>query len=484
VEPLIALGVMVVFMAIGVASHRTMMAKRQENLRNLALSAGLTDLSDIEANWISPCVTAAAGRLSVRLQDRPGGNDGRTTTITIVDPKDGMQGLSLTPETPTTQMQKRLLGAREIEIGDEPFDAEFFVGGQPSKARALLDAQTRGLLRSITPAALLRLADGTLLAVSLSGLTHGGVSSLAPVLASLVEAARRMTSAADTAERLAHNALKDPVTSVRLQNLLVLLREFWGPSTRETLRAACKDVSPEIRLRAAAAIGSDGLPVLLQLARDHTLDDVWQAEAVKTLGRRLSHDQAEAILTQALRSLRGGTAAACLHVLGGHGSAGVGVLMKVLAVESDFLAAAAARALGVTRAAAAEATLVAALKRDGDETRCAAAEALGHVGTAAAVLPLKEAAERHPRDRALGRATRQAVAEIHSRLGTASPGQLSLAAADAGQISLVETEAGQLSFPAAEAGQLSLPAAEPGRLSLAGPGSNATKPSPKDGSPH
>lgn len=475
------MGVTLVFLAAGVAAHRAMMAKRQVGLRKLALSAGLTKLSDLEANWISPCVTAAAGRLSVRLQDHPGGNDGRSTTITIVDPENGMHGLSLTPETSSTEMQKKLLGAREIEIGDGPFDAEFFVGGQPSKARALLDAQTRALLRSITPAAWLQLADGTLSAASLSGATYGGVASLEPVLASLLEAARRMTSAADTAERLAHNALKDPVPSVRLQNVLVLLREFWGPRTRETLGAACQDRMPEIRLRAAAAIGSDGLPMLLELAHDHTLDDVWQAEAVKTLGRRLSHDQAEAILTQALRSLRGATAAACLRVLGSHGGAGVGVLVKVLAVESDALAAAAARALAATRAEGAEAALVAALKRDGDETRCAAAEALGHMGTAAAVLPLKEAAERHPRDRGLGRATRQAVAEIHSRLGTASPGQLSLAAADAGQISLVETEAGQLSFPASEAGQLSLAAAERGRLSLAGPGSNAAKPSPKDG---
>lgn len=80
----------------------------------------------------------------------------------------------------------------------------------------------------------------------------------------------------------------------------------------------------------------------------------------------------------------------------------------------------------------------------------AAANALGRIGSVAAVLPLREAAERSWLDRELRRVTRLAIAEIQSRLQGASPGQLSLAQAEAGQLSLATNPAGQLSFSGAE----------------------------------
>ena len=98
-----------------------------------------------------------------------------------------------------------------------------------------------------------------------------------------------------------------------------------------------------------------------------------------------------------------------------------------------------------------------ALERDKSVIQVAAANALARVGTAAAVLPLKETAERSRLDPDLFRATRQAIAEIQSRLQGASPGQLSLAGADVGQLSLAQAEAGQLSLAADPGGQLSLP---------------------------
>jgi hypothetical protein len=68
----------------------------------------------------------------------------------------------------------------------------------------------------------------------------------------------------------------------------------------------------------------------------------------------------------------------------------------------------------------------------------AIAEALGKVGTAAAVAPLRTMASRYPFDLGLRRASRQAIAEIQSRLTGATPGQLALADGDAGQLSLTE----------------------------------------------
>ena len=52
----------------------------------------------------------------------------------------------------------------------------------------------------------------------------------------------------------------------------------------------------------------------------------------------------------------------------------------------------------------------------------------------------------------LRRAARQAIAEIQSRLASASPGQLSLAATEAGQLSLAQAKAGQLSLPTSTPG--------------------------------
>ena len=69
---------------------------------------------------------------------------------------------------------------------------------------------------------------------------------------------------------------------------------------------------------------------------------------------------------------------------------------------------------------------------------------LERVGTVAAVMPLREAAERV---RELRRTAARAVGAIQARIEGASPGQLSLAAGDAGQVSLVEESRGRVSLP-------------------------------------
>jgi hypothetical protein len=67
-----------------------------------------------------------------------------------------------------------------------------------------------------------------------------------------------------------------------------------------------------------------------------------------------------------------------------------------------------------------------------------AARALGRIGTAASVPPLREA------EPALGRAAREAIASIQSRLTGAAEGQLSVAG-PSGEVSLAEDERGRVS---------------------------------------
>src|SRR6185436_6156063 len=174
---------------------------------------------------------------------------------------------------------------------------------------------------------------------------------------------------------------------VRLQNLLCLIRELpEAPETLEALRTACSDPSPEVRLQAAKGRGAEGRDLLLDLAESQ-VDDAVSAEAVSALDRELPFERTKAILDHALDGSRPKTARACLEALGRSGDA-----------------------------AAVELPLILALQREEADLRLAAANALGRAGSVAAVLPLQEAAERSPRDKELNQATREAIAEIQSRL--------------------------------------------------------------------
>lgn len=333
---------------------------------------------------------------------------------------------------------------REIEVGDLHFDTIFLIEGPAPLVFALLHAETRRLLLQVSTTSPVEISSGVLLA----RMADEKLSDLLPLL---VAAGQRLAQSMDVPRRLAENAKGDPTPAVRLNNLLLLIREFPGePETVEALRAASADPSPEIRLRAAKEMDAEGRDVLFELA-ESLVDDSVSAEAVSILDRELPFERARAILDQALRTRRLRTAQACLEAIGQSGDAtAVGVLEKVMAQEEGELAAAAARILGATGSPAAEPWLIQALRREPAGLQVAAANALGRVGSVAAVPPLQEVAERSWLDLELRRATRQAIAEIQSRLPGASPGQLSLAGAEAGQLSLAADPAGQVSLSGGE----------------------------------
>ena len=364
-----------------------------------------------------------------------------------------LSGVTLRRESAGTDFEKTFFGVREIEIGDAAFDDAFFVGGSPALVFASLDAEIRTLLLTLNGEGILQVAPSWL---QLDIPEAEEERLLAKLLVLLLDVARHLSRRGVTGERLAANARDDPRPTVRLQNLLCLIREFGEqPVVAETLRAACEDRSPEVRLRAAIALGADGVDTLQAMTEDLGLADVWQAAAVSALGRRLPIERAEEGLERALRSHHFETARACIEVLGTGDQAAVEPLVRALAVETGVVAASAASALGALQVAAAEEPLIHALWRDAPGLRVAAAESLGRSASTAAVLPLKQAAERYP-DAAFRRAARQAIAEIQARLPGASPGQLSLAATEAGQLSLADVEPGQLSLAEGQAGQLSL----------------------------
>lgn len=341
--------------------------------------------------------------------------------------------------------------AGETEIGDASFDARFLIQGPLRMVLALLDAETRGLLLRLSTANWLEISIGSIRAkTSAEDVPH--------ILPLLLDLGRRLTQSmdVDATRRLAENVKRDPEAGVRLQNLLLLIREHPGDAaTVEALRTACSDPSPELRLRAAQEMGAEGYDVLLELAESKEEDAV-SAKAVSILGRRLPVERAAAILDQALGEHRIQTIWACLETIScRENAAAVEPLAKALARKKGALAVAAAEALGRTGSAAAESPLLQALENENMAVQAAAVNALGRVGSAAAVLPLREVAERFWFDGDLRQATQQAIADIQSRLPDAAPGQLSLAGAEGGQLSLATDPAGQLSLPPEEAGELS-----------------------------
>ncbi len=395
-------------------------------------------------------LTARRGPVAVRIEGGRGLEDGIEVFV-AVSGQPGFSEVSIHREP-----KKPLPGVREIEIGDEPFDSAFYIGGPMRLVYALLDAETRGLLVSVSSECRLELFGGELQAETSDW-------KLSAVLPSLVALGRRFSRPRDITFRLARNARRDPAAGVRLQNLRFLARESPGdPRTVKTLRRACSDSSPKVRLWAARELGAEGRDVLLELAESEADDDC-SAQAISALGPELPFETTRAILVQALRRRHVQTARACLEVLGRSGTAAaVEDLAKVMARERGELAVVAARALGTTGNTAAEPPLIQTLRHETAEVRVAAANGLGRLGSSSAVLPLAEAAESFSHDAALVQAARQAIAEIQSRLPGASPGQLSLAATETGQLSLASTESGELSLaPADPAGQLSLPPEEP-----------------------
>lgn len=394
-------------------------------------------------------LAARAGPVKVRIEGARELED--DLQVVIVAP--GLPGFS---EVTIRELRDPVPWVQEIEVGDEPFDSTFYVGGPMRLVCALLDAEARGLLVSVNAECRLELVGGELQAETSD-------MKLSYVLPGLVDLGWRFSQSRNVRRRLARNARRDPVAGVRLQNLRLLVHESPGdPRTvKALLRRACSDLSPKIRLWAAGELGAEGRDVLLQLAGSEEDDDC-SAQAVSALGLELPFERTNAILVQALRGRHIQTARACLEALGRSGTAAaVDDLAKVMACEKGELAVAAAQALRTTGTFAAEPPLIQALQHETAEVQVAAANGLGRLGSAAAVLPLEEAAERSPRDHELRLATRQAIAEIQSRVPGASPGQLSLARVEMGQLSLAQAEAGQLSLATDPAGQLSLPPGEP-----------------------
>jgi hypothetical protein len=421
-------GVIAAAVALSVASLVSLARRRAQLVawRAAATRAGLADVEEAEGGLFEGAFLA--GRhdgLLVRLESYRKGKYERGTKIVITGLGHGPGGLSLRREGLATAFEKRVIGEREIEIGDRSFDAEYYIQGQAPLAVALLDPETRRrvawLLQGRVGAAEVdaSLADGVLeVRVKESGFS-GNREHVPAILAGVLDVGHLLVAPKDVPARIAANLPRETEKGARLCGLLMLSREFpKHPATREALLAARADPSEEVRLRAGIALREEGRETLVDLIRGVGTDDACAARAVVALGEVLPEELAADTLRRALGGAgRPQTAQACLEALGRLGRA------------------------------AHEGLLLEALARDDSGVSVAAARALGQAGTVAAVVPLHAAAERGGEHR---RAARQAIAEIQARVTGAAPGQLTLAGGEAGALSLADGEPGRLSLAEGE----------------------------------
>jgi HEAT repeat protein len=437
-------------------AERRVRRKQLQGWRAAAATIGLQEVDSGLSLLGSPWLTARSGRRRVAFKRELRGDKIYVTKVTI----SGDSGISLRVQRPPRRLE-RLLDEREIELGDDAFDAEVEVHGAADRVHAMLDAETRTLVRRMLRR---RLEPPGQRAVSIHGrvsLEYGHLEAelredptpptpheLAEAVGALLGLADRFAKPASVSERLAGALEREPHWRVRVNGLQLLATSFPNDrSTTPALRRGLADEVPEVRLQAGIALGEEGRATLLEIASAEDVEDATAAHAIDVLGDRFPADAAQSVLRRALRLRRIHSADACIQLLGRTGAAAAAALLcKVLLVEDGPLAVAAARALETCAGADAEDDLLDALGRGPSDLTAPVIAALGRCGSARAVLPIQEAAE--DADREARRAARQAVAAIQSRLPGASPGQLSLAGGEAGQLSLADVDPrGRVSLP-------------------------------------
>ena len=451
--------VMLLAVPLMIRAERVAREKQLRGWRSVAKRLGLKEVESSYPPFGSPRLRGKAGGRRVELSREQPMKGVIFTRLSV----EGNSGLTLLNQGATGAGPNRW-GEREVELGDEAFDAKVEIHGAADRARALLDVDTRRVVLqmlggrlempgrpAVTIAGTVSLCDGDLRAMLPERPRPPAPEDVHEALEALLDLVERFERPANVAQRLASTLEREPQWRARLEGVVLLSTSYpTDPATLGALRHALADEVPAVRLQAAIGLGDEGLPALREIAAAEGIGDATAAHAIDVLGDRLPAEACEAALRQALRRRRLQTADACIKALARVGGAsGARLLAKVMLLEGGPLAIAAAQALGKSGDGEAEGALLEALGRGGDLT-VPVIEALGRVGTVRAVLPIKEAAGQDTADLELRRAVRQAVAEIQSRLPGASPGQVSIAEGEGGQLSLADDDPrGQVSLPEA-----------------------------------
>jgi hypothetical protein len=379
--PLLLGAVLFVRMTINLT---TVSAARRRACWAAATHVGLTQAVERSFLGVFARLEGLAGPFHVLLLPPERHRVGRDTRIIVAGNGHIPLDVDLRAEGLASQMAKAL-GGKEIVIGDTGFDSEVHAHGSEDVLRALCDARTRSLLRTLV----------RLNGVVAKGIVHAGTAKalrdadpVTEVLEMALDLARCLVRPENVVERIAELVRTDPEMGVRERCLGYLVRAYpEHPSVSAVIREALTMPSAELRMRAAIALGAEGHETLLGLVGSADLDAECAADGIRALGEALSEARGLEILDDALRLARRPVAGAAI-------------------------------------------------------------EALRLTGTAQAVPPLRAAIESQALDSGLRREAQEAIARIQSRIEGAEAGQISVAdaQADAGQLSLSDTASGRLSL--------------------------------------
>jgi hypothetical protein len=336
----------------------------------------------------------------------------------------------------------------DVVIGDPAFDDRVRVFGPEPYLLATLDATNRGkLLREVV-------RFGTTVADGRMRRLCGQLGKAVEAVPELVEIAGHLVvSGQEIPDRLARNALTDPVAGVRMRNLRKLIEEY---RQAETVVTACRQVllddtaRSELRFEAACYLQDEGLDQLCELALQDQVDAGLRVRAIEHLVRGRWYERSAPVLEALLAqpSLPPDVLVATIAALGRLGHAAALPRMLEIARDADpRVTVEIARALGLIGDPASEPGLIELLATGDTRTRIAVARALRRIGTAAAVEPLLAISRRFA-SRALKQEARAAIATIQERLTGAEAGQLSVSVVTDldGALSPGQSPTGALSF--------------------------------------
>ncbi|MEQ9503007.1 MAG: hypothetical protein RIT81_39420 [Deltaproteobacteria bacterium] len=345
--------------------------------------------------------------------------------------------------------------AEVLATMDADFDRCFSVAGRRLEALAVLDAATRRALIARLRDVSLLVAAGALVAVR-ERADRDGVSEIVRRFERLVELAERLSVPRDQLfDRVAHNAIADPLWAVRAENLDCACGERPGTdAVIDLCRRALDDSHPRVRFIAACHLEGEGTVVLRELAlnpKERALDpsearfedgvpaDV-AADAVKALATRISGPELAAVLQSVLQSGRYALAKEqALEIVRARKVAlPAALVVAVLEASDEVPAEVVLRALVAIGDGSVTARIASLLPDLRPEDQVAACRALRVIGTVEAVEALRELTRGVLRDREVGAAAEQAIAAIQLR-ARGEVGRLSVIdGADAGGLALAE----------------------------------------------
>jgi hypothetical protein len=150
VEPLVGLIAAAVAASVAYLVNAERRRAQLAAWRAAASRAGLSDVEEAAGGLFEGAFLA--GRhdgFLVRLESYRRGKYEYGTKIVIDGLGHGTGGLTLRREGFSTAIEKRVVGEREVEIGDPAFDAEYYVQGHAPLALAILDPETRRRLAAL-----------------------------------------------------------------------------------------------------------------------------------------------------------------------------------------------------------------------------------------------------------------------------------------------------------------------------------------------